>query len=127
ILAQAEMLYVGRHADDLAPAVGASIADALADRVFVREVAARLRLADDDDFWRILAVAFVALAPGDEPHPHRSEIGVAHGAEPPHRPLIRLRRGTAFDQKPGGVVVARERERRTRRRRSHAGQRLHAF
>src|SRR4030095_5781235 len=108
------MLYVGRYADNLAPAVRASIADALADRVFVREVAARRRLTDDDDFRRVLAIAFGELASRDEPHAHRAEIVLAHGADPCHRPLIRLRRGTAFDQKPGVGVVAPERKRRNR-------------
>src|SRR5262245_65347274 len=105
------MLYVGRYADNLAPAVRAPIADALADRVFVREVAARRRLADDDDFGRVLVVAVVEFAPGDETHAHRAEIVVAHGADPRHRPLIRLRLRTPFDQKPGVVVVARKRKR----------------
>src|SRR5262245_31387608 len=121
------MLYVGRYADNLAPAVRAPISDALADRVFVREVAARRRLADDDDFGRVLVIAFGELASRDEPHAHRAEIVGAYGADPGHRLLIRPWHGTALDQKPGVGVGARERKRRNRRRRLHAGQRPDAL
>src|SRR5262245_66099475 len=113
------MLYVGRYADNLAPALRAPIADALADRVFVREVSARRRLADDDDFGRVLVIAFGELASRDEPHAHRADIVLAHGTDPCHRPLIGLRRGTAFDEKPGVRVTAREPKRGNRPRRLH--------
>src|SRR6266511_4551340 len=121
------MLYVGRYADNLAPAVRASIADALADRVFIREVAARRRLADDDDFGRVLVIAFGELASRDEPHAHRAEIVLADGAVPRHGPLIGLRRGTAFDYEIGVGVGAGERERRNRGGRLHARQRPDAL
>src|SRR5262249_39927496 len=120
------MLYVGRHADDLAPAVGASIADALADRVFVREVAARRRLADDDDFGRILVVAFVELAPGVA-LPDDAHNGVGRAAEPRNSPLSRLDRRPASEHKPGVVNLAGERASGNYSLRSHAGHRLHAF
>src|SRR5262245_51289666 len=121
------MLDVGRYADDLTPSIRASIADALADRVFVREMAARGRLADDDDFGRILVIAFVELAPLDKPHAHRAEIVRTHGADPRHRLLIRLWRRTSFDQEPGVGVEARERKRRNRRGRLHTGRRLNSL
>src|SRR5215470_15291103 len=121
------MFDVGCYAYYLAPAVGASITDALADWVFVREVAARRRLADDDDFGRVLVVAFVKFAPRDDPHAHRAEIVRAYGAVPRHGPLIGLGRGTAFDHEIGVGVVARERKRRNRAGRLHARQRPDAL
>src|SRR5262249_43038684 len=121
------MLDVGRYADDLTPAVRASVAYALADRVFVREMPARGRLADDDDIGRVLVVTFGELTPRNEPYAHRAEIVRTHGADPRHRPLIGLWLWTAFNQKSGVSVVAQERKRRNRRGRLHAGQRLNAF
>src|SRR5262249_23388938 len=105
------MLHVSRHTNNFAPAVRASVADALADWIFIRKMAARCRLADDHDFGRILVVAFVELAPSDEPHAHRAEIVIAHGADPRHRSLIWLRRWTAVDKNSGVSVVARTRKR----------------
>src|SRR5215468_6621006 len=105
------MFDVGGYADDLAPSIGASVTDALADWIIVREMAARRRLADDDDFGRILVVTFVELAPGDEPHAHCAEIVIADRADPCHRSLIGLRRGTPFNYKPGVRIRTGERKR----------------
>src|SRR5262245_8175503 len=98
------MLHVGRHSDDFPPTVGTTIADALTDRVFVREVAARRRLADDDDSGSIFVVAFSEFAPLDDPHAHRAEIIGAYGADPRHGPLIGLRLGTPFDHEPCVII-----------------------
>src|SRR5262245_7576062 len=121
------MLHIGCYADDLAPSIGASVAYAFAERVFVRKVTTRHRLADNDDFGRVLAITFGKFAPGHKPHSHRSEIIRAYGAIPRDWLLIGLRRRTAFDHEGGVSVESRERKRRSRRGRLRAGQRPDAF
>src|SRR5262245_32159819 len=128
--AQTAALHVADHADDFAHRRDVFYrnagADAFSDRVFVREVAARQRLIDDDDARRLQVVALGEFAPADEPDAHRAEITVGREAQVGPRPFRSLNR-TPFDLESGIGVTAAERQREDHPGGAHAGQPLDAL
>src|SRR5262249_8725229 len=96
-------------------------ADAFADRVFVREVAARQRLIDDNDARRLHVVAPAEITPTDQPNAYHAKITLGREAQFGPRTFRSLYR-TPFDLESCIKAAAVERQRKDHPGGAHAGQ-----
>ena len=103
--------------------------EALAQRVFAGEDAARHRLVDDDDGRTVGAVRCRERPSLDEGNLHRAEVAFCRDAKVGLRLLARARTRTAFHDHGQVVVDAgwMERQRRHGAGRLHIGNRQQAF
>jgi hypothetical protein len=116
------VLDIADDADDLALHVfGNRQLHALADRLFARKKFAREGFVDDQNLRRLSPVALGEGAASDEGDAHRAEVVGGDDARVGGQPLAGPGRRPAFDD--DGVLphAIRERERRDRADRAHAG------
>src|SRR5262249_49764765 len=76
------------------------------DRVFIREIAARQRLAYENDFWRIRVIAFRRLAAPDQSNAHSPKVIGSNRVVPRHGFMTGFRRRLTLDSEFGVGAAA---------------------